>query len=194
MRVQILLIIILTIIHYYLLVYTLAYVLWKAFKRVWLIRERRQNSPSHSEEAFALEEREGVLTYTKNGHPSVCNLHFKITFCMEVVAQITCFVLKICFVSSALQFVCINFSTLSWNQDLLSATTTPSNCFDKPAAWCIRVTLVLRLVVTFDYLFFFLYHFSYFTEDILVCWVCFWFWFCPWKNKLCQPKFSVRCW
>lgn len=80
--------------------------------------ERHQNNPPHSEEVLALEEREGVLTYTKNGHPGLCNLHFKSTFCMEVVAQITCFVLKICFASSALQFaVCINFSTLGNLED-----------------------------------------------------------------------------
>lgn len=71
--------------------------------------------------------------YTKNGYQVFviyflnCILH--VSFCSENI-----FGFEDIFPLSALQFaISINFSTLSWNQDLMSATTTDDNCFDQPA-------------------------------------------------------------
>lgn len=168
-------------------------------------RERHQNSLPHLEEVLASEKREEVLIYIKNGHQVFviyflnCSLHR--SCCSEDILGF-----KGIFPLNTLQFsICINFSTLSRNQDLGSATTTRGNCFHQPTAWLIRATCVLRLVIGSDYSCF-LYHSFYFTEDMLVFFSFFlfacWFWvflekvwlrkpFCE-KAWWCQTIFSVR--
>lgn len=162
-------------------------------------RERHQNSLPHLEEVLASEKREEVLIYIKNGHQVFviyflnCSLHR--SCCSEDILGF-----KGIFPLNTLQFsVCINFSTLSRNQDLRSATTTRDNCFHQPTAWSIRATCVLRLVIGSDYSCF-LYHSFYFTEDMLVgffLFACCFFFFRKsmtekailWKSKVISNKF-----
>lgn len=86
---------------------------------------------------------------------------------MKVVAQRTYLVLKIFFLSVLYNLLYVLIFPPFLGIKIWCHLPPHDNCFDQPTAWPIGATCVLRLVIGSDYSFF-LYHFLYFTEDILV--------------------------